>query len=499
MTDYGKKVLAVLLALLMITAPIGCAEDTGSEGQSPKETAGDAAVPAETEETEPPYSDNLPADLYYEDRTIRFLTNNMETKSIELREEDDVGDVVNDAYYRRNEALNERLGVTLERTETVHYDNYNSAVNQFIQAGTDDYDILCGHARFNVSLAANGAVLEMGENGVMDYVDITKPYWSQLWIENANYGNHIYWLTGDLTERYISTIYALFVNMTVWNNHYSEDNLYDLVLEGKWTFDRMTANSEGLYSDLNHDGNRDIKDAFGVVMQKGHTLNGMMFGLGMEYSTDNGDGNYSMTINNEHTIDIYNKLYELYCQTDYGFRFENYDTEALYMLSEDRVLFVPHIFGAAENAIAREMESDFIIIPLPKYNEEQANYRVNQYDGVPIYGLPVTLPEENIPMMAAVLEAMCSMTSDMVIPVYYDVALKTKYSRDPNTAQMIDIIHDSVDTDFAFIWADTVGGLIDIYTSNLENGKIASVLKRMDKIWHTNLTKLTETLASGND
>ncbi len=233
-------------------------------------------------------------------------------------------------------------------------------------------------------------------------------------------------------------------------------------------------------------------------MQMGHTINGMMFGLGMEYSGVDGDGDYIMTINNEHNIDIFNKLYELYCGTDYGYRFDNYDITALHMLAEDRVLFVPHTFGVAEDPIIRDMESDFYIIPLPKYNEEQENYRVNQYDGVPIYGLPVTLPEDNIPMMAAVLEAMCSMTSDTVIPVYYDVALKTKYSRDESTAQMIDIIHDSVDTDFAFIWADTVGGLIDVYNSNLEGGSISSILKRSEKSWNNKLYKLITTLEDGN-
>ena len=173
-------------------------------------------------------------------------------------------------------------------------------------------------AAVNVSLAASGAVLEMGSHGVMDYVDVSKSYWSQLWIENANYKDHVYWLTGDLTHRYISTIYAMFVNAELWTNHYSEDNLYDIVLEGKWTFDAMTTYSSGLYSDLNFNNARDVDDAFGVIMQMGHTINGMMFGLGMEYSGVDGDGDYIMTINHEHNIDIFNKLYELYCGTDYG-------------------------------------------------------------------------------------------------------------------------------------------------------------------------------------
>jgi hypothetical protein len=96
---------------------------------------------------------------------------------------------------------------------------------------------------------------------------------------------------------------------------------------------------------------------------------------------------------------------------------------------------------------------------MPKYDESQEKYRVNQYDGVPLFGIPVTVPEERKNTVGAALEAMCSMSSDTVIPVYYDLALKNKYSRDETTARMIDLIHESITADFAFAWGDTIGGI----------------------------------------
>ena len=97
-------------------------------------------------------------------------------------------------------------------------------------------------------------------------------------------------------------------------------------------------------------------------------------------------------------------------------------------------------------------------------------------------------------MIAAVLEADCSMTSKIVIPAYYDLALKNKYSRDATTAQMIDLIHDCITADFCFYWGDSVNGLMDIFYGNIQNSDFASVLKSKEKAWAKTLSKLVAKL-----
>ena len=82
------------------------------------------------------------------------------------------------------------------------------------------------------------------------------------------------------------------------------------------------------------------------------------------------------------------------------------------------------------------------------------------------------------------------MTSKIVIPAYYDLALKNKYSRDATTAQMIDMIHDSITADFCFYWGDSVGSLMDIFYNNIQNDEFASTLKKNEKVWAKTLSKL---------
>ncbi|MBO5126339.1 MAG: hypothetical protein J6D10_02070, partial [Clostridia bacterium] len=234
----------------------------------------------------------------------------------------------------------------------------------------------------------------------------------------------------------------------------------------------------------------------GVIMQQGHVLNGMVFAADIQYTGIDADGNYTAALNSEHTVDAFNKLHTLFYSTDYGRMLENaaFDTTCVEMFTGDRLLFCPNTFGFTSNEKIRDMESDFYVIPLPKYDDTQENYRVNQYDGVPIYGAPTTIAEDKIPMIASVLEAMCSMTSDMVIPVYYDMALKNKYSRDQTTAQMIDLIHDSITADFCFYWGDSLVGMMGFFYENIQNAEIASKLKSMEKAWNKALGRLLDKL-----
>ena len=493
----GIQTIALLLVLaLLLPVIVSCGEskpnaDTETQPAAPvAEPAPGETPPAETEpaEEEPVYLDDLPEKMDFDGYKLRFLTFR-ETKSIELDEEsDNIGDVVNEAYWKRNKALEERCnaGLTIgEQTES-----FTMAATQAVQSGTDDYDVFCGHCMFTVGLAADGKMLKLNDSDAWDVIDTEKPYWSQLLIENINYKDNIFWISGDMTHTFISDIYGMFVNATLWDIYCPDQSVYDLVREGEWTLDKMAGIAEGIYRDVNANNRRDDGDLYGTIIQQGHNINGMLIASGVQYTGIDEDGNYSIILNSEHTVDAFMKLHNMYVKSEYANIFDNFDyyTIAPQMLSEDRVLFCPHTLDLVENGLIRDMESDYRIIPLPKYDTTQENYIVNQYDGVAIYGLPTSVPKKKVEMIATILEATCSMTSKLVIPVYYDVALKNKYSRDPESAEMIDLIHSIITADFSFNWCiSDVQGLL---YKNIMNPNIASVLARSQRAWDKELGKV---------
>ena len=55
------------------------------------------------------------------------------------------------------------------------------------------------------------------------------------------------------------------------------------------------------------------------------------------------------------------------------------------------------------------------------------------------------------------MEAMAAENYRKVTPAVYDVAMKTKYSRDPASAAMIDLIQQSVLINFESIYNESIG------------------------------------------
>lgn len=490
-----RSVSAVLAGLILLSS-VSCSENSASD-ETASETVSNAAETYEetaVEEETKKYLDDLPETLNFDDQTISFLASYTST-SIALLEEDDQTEVVNDAVYNRNLLISERLGVNIEiaRGATTGYGEFNSVVTNAVAAGTNEFDVLCGHTRFNINLASQG-VLKNLDN--INYLDLSKSYWSQGYNENISYNNIHYWATGDLSVQYISYIYAMFVNTPLWNNHYSDTDIYTLVKEGKWTLDKLSEYAANVYIDLNGDGTVDNEDSFGVIMQKGHVLNGMAFAANVVYTSYDENGVPYVSVNNEHTINVFNKLHNLFYNNTGAKMLENseFDTQSVEMFTSGRLLFCPNIIEFAGNEKIREMEDNFYIIPMPKYDEAQENYRSNQYDGVPIYGVPITEAESKLDAVGATLEAMCSLSSQNVIPVYYDKVLKNKYSRDAETAEMIDIIHDSVTSDFSFAWGDSMGNIYNIFYDNIQSESLESKLKSNEKICKRAMSKLLESL-----
>jgi len=107
------------------------------------------------------------------------------------------------------------------------------------------------------------------------------------------------------------------------------------------------------------------------------------------------------------------------------------------IFQDDRALFMWIRMADVENL--RTMETDFGILPIPKYNEQQKEHlqTVNPWTGV-----LTTVPQStgNIENTSIILEAMSYESKDILQPAYYDVMLNTKIARDEESSKMFDII-----------------------------------------------------------
>ena len=121
-------------------------------------------------------------------------------------------------------------------------------------------------------------------------------------------------------------------------------------------------------------------------------------------------------------------------------------------MRDGSLVFAPIRFKAAFDAL-RDMEDPYCIIPYPKWDEAQEQYLTNADDKFTVFTVPLTAVN-NLEFIGIVYEALCAESYKTVYPAYYDTALKGKYSSDPTTAEMIDLVMSGRNFDFSFQFAE---------------------------------------------
>ena len=106
-----------------------------------------------------------------------------------------------------------------------------------------------------------------------------------------------------------------------------------------------------------------------------------------------------------------------------------------------------------------------------------------------MFVIPIDAPDMD--KTAFITEALCAESYKKVVPVFYDVVLKTKNARDNDSAQMIDIIRDGLVFDWGYIYSVTMGhpGHQLSILLNAHNTNIASEFDKNAKTYEKNLEK----------
>ena len=139
-------------------------------------------------------TDKTPKDILFP-QWENLMHFRLEGKNIELTEEDDTGDVVNDAIFRRNAKVQEQFGIELEFTGTPGSnpkmaEYVNVCVNN-TQSGADACDIFAGYSMTGATLTTEGVTQNLAE---YEYMEFDKPWWPKSLVDTVTImrdGNYI--------------------------------------------------------------------------------------------------------------------------------------------------------------------------------------------------------------------------------------------------------------------------------------------------------------------
>ncbi|MBR4960411.1 MAG: hypothetical protein IKY52_05905 [Clostridia bacterium] len=484
-----KKILVFLLAGLLLLQSTACG------GGETAETTGTAVEPAQTEAVETE-AETTPLEALGEadfgGRTFTILDANDHTyMHINIHVGETTGEVINDAIYNRDQMIADNYNTIIAYDQTTSAKPGTTAFQNNVTAGDETYSMI-------ISIALGSGVASLGNAGVLynlnnlssgEDANWRNPWWSALMYDTMQLEGKYLYTTGDIAPSVYQAPFCLFYNVDMGLDYgYDAADLYQMVNDGKWTYTELFAMTKDMNADLNGDNAYTHADDFaGVIIQKGKdTINALFSSCGIKMSEIDGDGNLVVNLNNEFTITVAELMHTLYNPT---FEYEDNKDPTHRMFPEARGLFLIHKVETATAAL-REMEDDFAILPMPKYNEAQDGYKHLISGWVACFiGLPKNLSDTEF--YGFITEALARASYTMIRPAAFETTLKGKTARDAESLAMLDIIFDSLYLDFNCL--NDFGSVCDKVATNVIAGSpIASALASTEKAVQSAIDKIVK-------
>ena len=433
-----KRTLALLLALMMLIPLASCGKD-----KPDTTTANPTATTPDEEEYKLPEYD-------FEEHEFYILSvGRGSVNENDFLYEENSPTVLDAAIERRNKAVEDLYNITIETEQKNTTANQQSpeAYRVLVReatAGDYNYD-MCVIPGYDVSqLAYEGYLSDLN---ALPHFDKNNKWYDEKANETFEFGGSLFFTTGDFGISMMDQTYCIAFNKDL-ANQYGVEDLYELVTEYEWTIDKMYEISKEVSDDTNGDG---ITDVYGNLYWV-DAVYGAVNAAGQKMVTLNPDTlTYELSINTETTYNVLEKFYNMVMDMDISKMYQHNYTgkEYIPIFSGNQALFFLTTIGKLGEF--RDMETDYGILPYFLYDRHQTEY----YNTVaPFYMnyMCVPLMVEDEERTSAVIEAIGYYSNQYIIPAYYDKTLTGQYTRDEDSAAMLDIIFDTRAYDLGYCY-----------------------------------------------
>lgn len=462
----------ILLAAILTSTTLASCGDSGKPTEST--TAQGSETTAEPKVELPDYGQKEFTILYRNEWADEFIA------------EEETGDLVSDAIYKRNNKVEEDYNVQLKFTGVDGIwdkrDVFDKFMRSAIMANDNSFDVVAGYQANMVTPAMEGLFLNIND---IPEIDISNEWWSEKCADSLMLNDCIYMITGDIALSMWNGLYCVFFNKTMAEN-YKIGDIYEIVKSGNWTVDKLYELSSLVSDDLNGDGKFDENDRYGLVTHSNQARN-YIVSFNTPILTENKDGEMEYTFYNERSQKAADKIYELFNKQSTFM-----STKAPDVFLNGQALF--YNSGLSFATSNRDSEVDFGIIPVPKLDEDQEEYYTSTSNGVSMMCFPTMLVDTS--MAGTLVEALCRESRSIVVPEFYDKTLKTKGARDNDSEAMIDLIRESLKFDFGWVHSTELGYVGTVYEYVANGANFTSKLAGIENQIKAGLERINEAYAN---
>ncbi len=490
-----KRILSLTLALLMLTAVLSAC------GTPTPPVTDDTTLPADNSNadvtTDPSETELTDADLLgfaqedNGDKVFTIFANS--ASSYEYNAEGLTGDIVTDSVYKRDRVVEKYLGIKFdviyELGTVTGRKVFNQKVTQAIDAG-DPFDLVSNVVYYSLMPSREGYYLEGRE---LEYCNFDNPWWMADMYENLSIADKLYAFMGDGALSFYKDLSVMYFNVDLWADERPDVDFYELVRNNEWTLDKFLELTAEMGRDLSGDGI--IDDQNDQLAYVGESVPNGTFetALGLKTIERQNDGSITYLGLTERYDNAYSRMRDFHKRDDvfYYSSINDNTFKSMTTFANGNVAIMCNYLYATEHI--RDMEDDYGIIPLPKYDSQQEKYYTQLGTTTSAFFVPNNVAD--VDLTSKVMEALAYYGQTMVVPSYYEVALKTKYINDPQIREMLDIVRETAMSNVWFIYNGLITGTTPYFRFSPDHTfqNLASVFRMREKPYVAALNKLIDT------
>ena len=519
MTKLFSRVLSLILVFAFCFTIVACTKNPDDNTDSGSETESSTAAtpgPSSDNPTDTK-NDNLDASGYLKDdlpddlntkfngKTVTFLY----WEDVEKTEFEPVGDMSDDLdknLMARNQAVSDRLGITIEFRKTK---GNNNNVDNFLQEVKVDYennrelDIIGTYSRSAGKCASRGYFRDLNN---INYIDTSKPWYPDQLLDSLDIGGKLYFISGDASVNTLYLMYTVYFNKNLIEE-YRLENPQDLVANKQWTIDKLIQMTKDTYQNLDGDGDLggsyDTDDFYGFCTIY-YGVDAFYTGSGLKL-VDNTDKTKIMKISDDFTSEKSNNLLEKLgvwltsadCNVYTGSTGKNSDYRVPFV--KGNALFCQERCYLPENyLIGKEgkegVDFDYGVLPTPLFDESQENYITCLGNPFSLYSISRGCKDDEVDMLGAFIECWSSESYRKTTPALFEVNMQLKYAQDSVDAQMFDICKKTITTDLGRVFSKDLNMMSELWSKAAStNANWAS----QGKTYKTVLNNLLKSILKG--
>lgn len=366
--------------------------------------------------------------------------------------------IVDVAKYQTRKLVEEEYNCKIEGDLVAG--DLNTIIRNSILGNIDDkYDIWFDSIGNIQMLVPDGYLVNMSE---ISTINFENPWWDQSARKDLSLMDKLYWMAGDINTYDNDGTWVMLYNKELLNVYHPDINIYDIVKNQEWTFEKFKELTKDVTRDTNNDGILDEMDMWGYCTES-YNVYIHLIGQGKRLTEKDEDDIPHYIYQEEAVVTSLQKIIEFYNDGSnvlvanaepYISKYPSNTTEmtTIKAFTEGRALFFS--CGLINLTGFRDLDFEYGILPIPKGSKNQDNYKHTVSRGnSSVMAIPDTQKSiRDYDDLGIIIEAIGAESKNIVTPIYYEKSLKTKDASSDNDELMLDIIFENRCFDLAVVF-----------------------------------------------